>query len=74
LLASDFVHEEAADDAPREVEAVDYCAVANVLDDGVVRVELGYDGRREETKWVGYEVVEKPRKSLSRRVSNVLKH
>jgi hypothetical protein len=74
LLASDFVHKEAANDAAGEVEAVDYCAVANVLDDGIVRVELGDDGRGEETKWVGYKVVEKPGESLDRIINNALKY
>lgn len=74
LLASDFIHKEAAYDAAGEVEAVDYCAIANVLDDGIVRVELGDDGRGEEAKWVGYKVVEEPRESLDRKVSNALKY
>jgi hypothetical protein len=74
LLASDFVHEEAADDAAREVEAAYHYAVVNVLDDSIVRVKLGDDGRGEEAKWVGYKVVEKPRESLDRRVCNALNH
>jgi len=38
LLAADAIHEQAADDAAGEVEAVYDGAVADVLDEGVVRV------------------------------------
>ena len=44
LLAANPVHEEAADDAAWEVEAVDHRAIADVLHQGVVGVQLGDDG------------------------------
>lgn len=44
LLAADLVHEESADDAAGKVEAVHDGSVADVLDEGVVWVELTDDG------------------------------
>lgn len=38
LLSPDPIHEEATNYASGEVETIDYSAVANVLDKGVVRV------------------------------------
>ena len=44
LLTADLVHEETAHDAAREVEAVDHCAVADVLDERVVGIQLADNG------------------------------
>jgi hypothetical protein len=48
LLAADSVHQEAADDAAGEVEAVYDGAEADVLHEGVVWVERGDDGAGED--------------------------
>jgi hypothetical protein len=50
LLAADFIHEEATNNATWEIEAVDDSPVANVLDQCVVWVQLTDEGRREESK------------------------
>ena len=51
---------QAADDATGEVEAVDNGAVADVLDGGVVGIELRDYGRGEDAEGVGDEVVAEP--------------
>jgi len=60
LLAPDAVHEEAAGDAAGEIEAIHRGAEADVLDEGVVGVELSDDGAAEEAERVGHEVVGEP--------------
>jgi len=60
LLAPDAVHEEAAGDAAGEIEAVHRGAEVDVLDEGVVGVELSDDGSAEEAERIGQEVVEGP--------------
>jgi hypothetical protein len=47
LLATNAVHEKAADNATREVEAIHDSTIANILDDSVVGIKLTYDSRGE---------------------------
>lgn len=44
LLAANLVHEEAANQSPRDVEQVEHGAVANILHQRVVGVERRNDG------------------------------
>lgn len=50
LLAADPVHEEAADEAAGEVEAVDDSAEPDVLCNCIVRIQCRHDGRAEDTE------------------------
>jgi hypothetical protein len=52
LLAADSVHEQSANDGTREVETVHNSAVANVLNQGVVGVELSNNGGAENAKGI----------------------
>jgi hypothetical protein len=58
--AANSVHEETADDAAWQVEAVYDGSVSDVLDYGIIWIELGDYGWREEAKGVSYEIVAKP--------------
>lgn len=60
LLATDAVHEDTSDNTTREVEAVDNSPESDVLDEGIVGIELANDGRRKDAEWVRDKVVHEP--------------
>ena len=44
LLSSNFVHKQATDNTAWQIETVDYCPIANVLNQCVLRIQLANDG------------------------------
>jgi hypothetical protein len=65
LFPANAVHQETADNAAGEVEAVNYRAIANVLREGIIRIKLRNDGGGEDAKRICDEIVAEPSKSCA---------